>query len=99
MTKSHTHTELVGKLVYYRKPKYAWQFGKVKSVVMYTRGPKKGQLRYARIATREYTGKMVERNGFIIQKTRWTGPCRRTDTIYEVLVGKKKVVPVEKWLK
>ena len=99
MAKSHTHTELVGKFVYYRKPKYAWQFGKVKSVVMYTRGPKKGQLRYARISTTHWTGKMVEKNGFMVPQTRWTGPCRRTDTIYEVLVGKKKLVPLEKWLK
>ena len=98
MAQSHTHTELVGKLVYYRKPKYAWQFGRVKSVVMYTRGPKKGQLRYARIATREYTGKMVEKDGFIVQKTRWTGPCRRTDTIYEVLRGKNTWIPIDRWL-
>ena len=88
MAQSHTHTQLVGKFVHYRKPNYAWQFGKVKSVVLYMRGPKKGQLKYARIATREPVlnkdGSMrIGKNGYV--KTRWTGPCRRTDTIYEVL--------------
>ena len=45
--------KLVGKFVEYHKPNYAWQFGKVKEVVLYTRGPKKGQLKYARISTRK----------------------------------------------
>ena len=99
MAKSHTHTELVGRFVYYRRQNYAWQFGKVKSVVLYMRGPKKGQLKYERISTKHWTGKMVERDGFMVPQTRWTGPCRRTDTIYQVLVGKTGFVPLERWLK
>ena len=99
MAKSHTHTELVGRFVYYRRQNYAWQFGKVKSVVLYMRGPKKGQLKYARISTTHWTGKMVEKDGVMITQTRWTGPCRRTDTIYQVLVGKTRFVPLERWVK
>ena len=100
MAKSHTHTELVGKFVYYRKQNYAWQFGKVKSVVLYSRGPKKGQLRYARITTLKWTGKMVEgSNGLMVPLSRWTGPCRRTTKIYEVLRGKNTWIPMRKWLK
>ena len=102
MAQSHTHTQIVGKFVHYRKPNYAWQFGKVKSVVLYMRGPKKGQLKYARIATREPVlnkdGSMrIGKNGYV--KTRWTGPCRRTDTIYEVLRGKNTWIPIDRWLK
>tara|TARA_R100001530_G_scaffold87193_1_gene60723 strand:- start:791 stop:1084 length:294 start_codon:yes stop_codon:yes gene_type:complete len=90
--------KLVGKFVRYHKPNYAWQFGKVKEVVMYKRGPKKGQLKYARIATIHWTGKMVEKDGIMVPQTRWTGPARRTTKITEVLKGKNTMVPMEKWL-
>ena len=101
MAKRHTHTELVGKFVYYRKQNYAWQFGKVKSVVLYMRGHKKGQLNYARISTRETVYNKdgtckFDKHGYV--KTRWTGPCRRTDTIYEVLRGKNTWIPIDRWL-
>ena len=98
MTKSHTHTELVGKFVHYCKPNYGWQFGKVKSVVMYMRGPKRGQLRYARIATRKWNGKMVEKDGIMVPQTKWTGPAVRTTKITEVLRGKNTFIPIRKWL-
>ena len=96
-----TMQQLVGKFVEYQKPNYAWQFGKVKEVVLYTRGPKKGKLRYARISTRQTIynkdGSMkIGKNGYV--KTKWTGPCRRTTKIYEVLKGKNTWVPLEKWL-
>ena len=92
---------------------------------MYMRGPKKGQMKYARIATlaavynRDKTPKW-EKDSCHCRPTkskpdkckdltkcpcllsgrvyRWTGPCRRTDAIYEVQVGKKSV-KLEKWLK
>ena len=125
MAKSHTHTELVGKVVYYRKQNYAWELGKVKSVVLYMRGPKKGQLNYARISTlkaaynRDGTPKWKKASCHCrptkfqpdkckdITKCpcplagriyRWTGPCRRTDTIYEVLRGKNTWIPIDRWL-
>ena len=94
--------KLVGKFVEYQKPNYAWQFGKVKEVVLYTRGPKKGQLKYARISTRKTlynkdgSMKIDKNTGFV--KTNWTGPCRRTTKIFEVLKGKNTWVPLERWL-
>mgnify|MGYP003151724320 CR=1 FL=1 len=98
-TMSKNMEKLVGKFVHYHKPNYAWQFGKVKNVVLYTRGPNKGQLRYARIATPKWTGKMVEAsNGLMTPQSKWTGPCRRTTKIYEVLKGKNTWVKLKKWL-
>ena len=92
--------KLVGKFVYYHKPNYAHQFGKVKSIVLYKQGSKKGQLKYARIATLKWTGKMVESpNGLMAPQNRWTGPCRRTTKIYEVLRGKNTWVKLKKWIK
>ena len=92
--------KLVGKFVHYHKPNYAWQFGKVKSIVLYKQGSKKGQLKYARITTSKWTGKMVERsNGLMTPQSRWTGPCRRTSKIYEVLRGKNTWVKLEVWIR
>ena len=92
--------KLVGKFVHYHKPNYGWQFGKVKSIVLYKQGSKKGQLKYARITTSKWTGKMVERsNGLMTPQSRWTGPCRRTTKIYEVLRGKNTWVKLKKWIK
>ena len=94
--------KLVGKFVHYHKPNFRWQFGKVKEVVLYTRGPKKGQLKYARISTRKTlynkdgSMKIDKNTGFV--KTNWTGPCRRTTKIFEVLKGKNTWVPLERWL-
>tara|TARA_R100000458_G_scaffold15317_1_gene13033 strand:- start:1 stop:294 length:294 start_codon:yes stop_codon:yes gene_type:complete len=90
--------KLVGKFVHYHKPNFRWQFGKVKEVVLYTRGPKKGQLKYARIVTPIWTGKMVERDGMMIPQTRWSGPTRRTTKITEVLKGKNTWVPMKEWI-
>ena len=92
--------KLVGKFVYYHKPNYRWQFGKVKEVVLYTRGPNKGQLKYARVATSKYVldknGKIKFKNGESV--TRWTGPCRRTTKIFRVLKGKNTWVKLKDWL-
>ena len=102
MAKSHTHTELVGKFVQYHKPNYRWQFGKVKEVVLYARGPNKGQLRYARIATsvpaynRDGSPKW-DKDGLRVH--RWTGPCRRTTKIFRVLKGKNTWIKFKEWLK
>ena len=92
--------KLVGKFVHYHKPNYGLQFGKVNSIVLYKQGSKKGQLKYARITTSKWTGKMVERsNGLMTPQSRWTGPCRRTTKIYEVLRGKNTWVKLKKWIK
>lgn len=65
---------------------------------MYMRGPKRGQLRYARIATRKWNGKMVEKDGIMIPQTKWTGPAVRTTKIAEVLRGKNTWIAMDRWL-
>jgi hypothetical protein len=93
--------KLQGKFVYYQKPRYAWQFGKVKSVSLYKIGPNKGQIKQIRIATRKDlmlpNGRYkITPDGMIASN--WTGPAKTTTKIFQVLKGKNTWIDFEDWV-
>tara|TARA_R100001530_G_scaffold135124_2_gene111556 strand:- start:254 stop:571 length:318 start_codon:yes stop_codon:yes gene_type:complete len=92
--------KLKGKFVYYQKPGYAWQFGKVKLVSLYKIGPNKGQVKQIKIATRKDVllpnGKYKFKDGSIVSK--WNGPSKTTTKIFEVLKGKNTWIKFEDWV-
>ena len=89
MTQSQTYKDLVGKFVYYFKPKYAWRFAKVLDVAVYQRGPNKGQIRYVKVGhlNLEYKRRINNHN------------VRKVKVIKQVLKGKKTFIPFKEWLK
>ncbi len=93
--------KLKGKFVYYQKPGYAWQFGKVKSVSLYKIGPNKGQIKQIRISTRQ--GIMLSNGKYKITPdgmvaSNWRGPAKTTKRIYQVLKGKNTWIKFEDWV-
>ena len=105
--------KLKGKYVQYsHKSRAHWQLGKLKDVILYRIGPKKGQPKEIRIATQrnlidKKTGriKLVDTGRKGIMKwnfaTDWRGPVRKTKRIKTVLIrrgGKQSIMPIKEWL-
>jgi hypothetical protein len=93
--------KLKGKFVYYQKPGYAWQFGKVKNVSLYKIGPNKGQVKQIKIATRKDVmlpnGRYkINSDGMIVYT--WRGPTKTTKRIFEVLKGKNTWIKFNDWV-